>query len=367
MLTGSLLFAACSANAHEDDCGIPAAELVSSDAGARVVDDAPPFPIQWLGDTLLADAAQGSLDERGYEWPFEHLLPLLDGAAVIANAEGPITTLTEPYDRKQPWTYNAQPEAGPALATAGVSAVSLANNHAMDRGPEGLADTTRALESGGIEVFGGGPNRAAALRPLLIKTPHGTVAVVGLAQGYGARKTAAEDRAGTLVAERCTIREAASEARAAGARWLVGFVHWGSNYSEVQHSQEAQARFFAEAGYDLVIGHGPHVEQPVASIGGMPVLYSLGNFVFGTPGRFSDDFPGYGVIATTELVSSGFERIRLRCIRTDNDFVRFQPRLCSAEESAEVLTAMHPGVRLDEAGGTLALPLASAPEIGAVE
>ena len=177
------------------------------------------------------------------------------------------------------------------MASVGVTAVSLANNHAMDRGPQGLADTLQAFETAGIDAFGGGSNRETALQPLLIETPYGAVGVVGLGQGYGTRKTAGENRAGTLATDRCTIREAAALARTSGARWVVGFVHWGSNYSKVQHSQEAQARFFADAGYDLVVGHGPHVEQPITSVEGMSVLYSLGNFVFGTPGTILERVP----------------------------------------------------------------------------
>ena len=61
-------------------------------------------------------------------------------------------------------------------------------------------------------------------------------------------------------------------------------------------------RALAEAGYDLVIGTGSHTAQPVEMALGTPVLYGLGNFVFGTPGRF-DTFGevGIGLVATVQL------------------------------------------------------------------
>ena len=102
-----------------------------------------------------------------------------------------------------------------------------------------------------------------------------------------------------------------------------------------------------------MIGHGAHVQQEIEILDGVPVLYSLGNFVFGTPGRFSAAFPGYGLIATSHLGAGGFSALTLRCILTDNDAVRFQPRPCSEAVSARVLPALHPELELDGAEGTL--------------
>ena len=135
----------------------------------------------------------------------------------------------------------------------------------------------------------------------------------------------------------------------------MGFVHWGANYSEVLHSQRAQARQFAEAGYDLVIGHGPHVVQPIDFVDGMPVVYSLGNFVFGTPGRFTEEFPGFGLAVTTALGPRGFEELLVQCLRTDNDAVRFQPQPCDADDAERVLPPLNDAMRVDGAAGTLVL------------
>ena len=238
----ALLGAAC-ASAAEPECGEPDSAMVAPAGSGSGGGSAAEFHIQWLGDTLLADAAEPSLRARGYDWAFARVQPLLDGDYIVANAEGPITELTAKWDRSQRWAYNAAPAAADALAAAGISAAGLANNHALDRGPDGLADTIGYLEAAGIATFGAGADRAAALRPLLIETPHGRVGVVALGQGYGARKNAGGSSAGTVPATRCAVEEGASLAREAGARWLVGYVHWGSNYSELQTSQRRQARF----------------------------------------------------------------------------------------------------------------------------
>ena len=143
-----------------------------------------------------------------------------------------------------------------------------------------------------MATFGAGSDLDAALRPLIVETPHGRVGVMAFGQGGGVRKNASESRPGIAVLTRCNAAEGARLAREAGARWVVAFVHWGVNYADVVHAQRRQAALLAAAGYDLAVGHGPHVAQPVEVVGEMPVAYSLGNFVFGTPGRFTDRRPG---------------------------------------------------------------------------
>ena len=70
------------------------------------------------------------------------------------------------------------------------------------------------------------------------------------------------------------------------------------------------------------------------------MLWSLGNLTFGTPGRWDEQFPGYGLVASTRFGADGLDRIELRCIVTDNSLVSFQPTPCPADEASEVLGAL---------------------------
>src|SRR5829696_2637022 len=237
------------------------------------------YEIVWTGDILLADAAQPYLDEYGYTWPFEHVQPLLEGDFVIGNAEGPITERSQPYFERQRWSYNAEPEAAQALAVS----------------EEWSTGAVAGPGQPGTVPFGGG-----------------------------------------------TIARGKELAEAAGARWTIAYVHWGENYSTVTSKQRRLAASFAQAGYDLVIGHHPHVQQEVELIDGMPVIYSLGNFTFGSEGRFTEEFPGYGLVARTLLGEEGFAGIELACILTDNDFVEYQPQPCDEEQARAVMEGLGP-------------------------
>jgi poly-gamma-glutamate capsule biosynthesis protein CapA/YwtB (metallophosphatase superfamily) len=321
-------------------------------------DDGDAYTILWVGDTFLGDAAQERLNTERYDWPFAYMRVLLNDAFVdadynIANAEGPITTIFEPYDPLQRWSYNALPPYAQALADAGINAVSLGNNHSLDRGPQGLDDTIGYLSAAGVHSFGAGMNAAEAETPFLIDTPHGVVGVVALGNDWGETRTATDDHAGTIVLNEQSIQRGYELARAAGADWVVAFVHWGHNYTGVNDNQRQMAALFASAGYDLVIGHGPHVVQPIEIIDGMPVVYSLGNFVFTTPGRFADDYPGIGLIAASRLDADGFHTLVFQCILTDNDLVNYQPQACAASLSQRLFTSLHPDVELEYGYGVL--------------
>jgi hypothetical protein len=309
--------------------------------------DAPPFELVFAGDLLLADAAQPLLDQHGYTWPFEHITALLEGEYLIANAEGPITTLTQPWDPDQRWSYNAQPAAAQALAEIGIDALGFSNNHTMDRGVEGITDTLTHLEAHRIAAFGAGLNLAQAQQPLLIETPHGIVAVIALGENWGADRTAGENTAGTVPLSKASIKNGYEIAQAAGADWVIAYLHWGSNYSEISDTQRRWGKEFARVGYHLVIGHGAHSLQPIEIINGIPVVYGLGNFVFGTPGRFSEEFPGYGLIAAAELGPNGFDRLRLNCIQTDNQIVYFQPQPCTPAQAQQVFSSLFDGLLIE--------------------
>lgn len=308
-----------------------------------------PFEVVWGGDILLGDAAQPHLDEHGYAWPFEHLTDELRADYLIGNGEGPITEREEPFFPDAEFDYNARPEAAAGLAAAGFDAIGLSNNHILDRGPEGMADTRRHLEEAGIRPFGAGL-LGEAEEPLIVSTPSGSVAVLAFGSAWQAGEVATARVVGTIPLADETIQRGHRMATDADASWVVAYVHWGTNYAPIDDDQRRFASSFAAAGYDLVIGHHPHVVQEIEVIDGMPVLYSVGNLAFGTPGRFTPDAPGLGLIVRTRFGEADGPEITLRCIVTDNEIVEFQPEPCSIAEARQVFSHLGPSVQILDDG-----------------
>jgi hypothetical protein len=339
-------------------------------AAAGVLDQPPPVAVvsrdvpvgsdgkltlQFVGDVMLGNEVQHQIDLRGngYDWPFAAVRDSTAAADfVMAVSATPITSVAEPWNRAKYYSYSSRPESAGALARAGVDAVSLANEHAFDRGPQGLSDTIVNLDAADVASVGAGLDRARAEQPLLLRTEVGTIGIVAMGENFGHRVT--EDAAGTLVMDPSTVRRSAGLAREAGADWVIAFVHWGDNYAPISSEQRAFAGEFAAAGYDMVVGSGPHSAQPIEFIGAMPVVYSVGNFVFGTRGQWgSTGMPGLGLVVALELGRGTPPRLAVRCIVTDNPAVDYQPRFCDVPQAQAFLPTLHPQLLLEGDVGVL--------------
>jgi poly-gamma-glutamate capsule biosynthesis protein CapA/YwtB (metallophosphatase superfamily) len=302
--------------------------------------------VTFLGDTLIGGEAQEVLDRKGPGWAFDGIRPLLaDSDLVVANHEGPITLREEPArklvtGRKRYW-YRALPESVAALTEAGIRVVSLGNNHVLDFGPGGLADTIAALDGAGIAHCGAGPTRRAARRPAVVEVGSVRFGFLSFMQRYKIYVTeelyASKDRPGSV---RLSVPRAKADlARLEGRVDVrVALTHWGRNYRAVNGRQRRLAGELVAAGADLVIGHHPHVPQPVSLVNGVPVCFSLGNGPVGTPGRFHSGRQPYGLVVSIDFdAGAEIRRIGVAVIFVDNADVGFQPRITEPDESRRLL------------------------------
>src|SRR6185312_11918451 len=110
-----------------------------------------------LGDTGPGDAAEGTLRQQGYDYPYRATVDLVRGADLaITNLEMPLTERGSPPTLYKDYIYRARPEAAAALAWAGIDVVSLANNHVIDYGDVGLDDSLTYLHQAGLATLGAG-------------------------------------------------------------------------------------------------------------------------------------------------------------------------------------------------------------------
>lgn len=344
----SLLLAAWQASRADDPPSAAYAEIVATarQPGAASVAIA--------GDTMVGDAANDLIAAEGLPALLAGVEGMLrDADASVVNVEAPITARTQAYDPAARYSYASPPETAPALAAIGVDVLQLGNNHIMDRGAAGIADTTALAAGSGLATVGAGANRAEAARPIVIRTEAGVVGLVSFGEDYGRDRRAGRDSAGMVPFSAAALRQQERVARQAGADWVIALVHWGENYAEIDDAQRYWARALVEAGYDVVVGTGPHLLQPVELIDGTPVAYSIGNFVFSTQGRFASvGRMGLGAVATVTFSGDG-GTLALRCIRTDNTVVGFVPRECDPTESAAAAIDLEGGLAWQGPTGTV--------------
>lgn len=251
-----------------------------------------------------------------------------------------------PTEGKQ-FTFRARPETVSYLSDMGVDLVSLANNHAYDYGPEALTDTFDTLRGAGIPYVGAGRNISEARKPVYYIVGDIKIAFVSATQierlDTPDTKEATEDSPGVF---RCwngerlleTIREADQN-----SDFVVAYIHWGTeNVAELDWAQLKQAPELVDAGADLVIGDHPHCLQPIGVVGGVPVIYSLGNFWFNS--KTLDTGMVEVVIDETGIVSYQF----VPCLQSG-----CKTTLLEGTEKERVLSymrGMSEGVRIDEEG-----------------
>ena len=201
----------------------------------------------------------------------------------MVNLETAITERGAPVPGK-PFTWRAPAGALDAVAGAGVDVVTMANNHAVDFGEVGLADTLAAIDDSPIPVIGIGRDEAEAFAPAVFDVRGVKVAIVSASQvveettSYYAAGTATPGIASALPRDRLlrAVREARQEADV-----VVAYVHWGlEGYTCPGDEAIAAARELEAAGADVILGSHAHRVNSAGWLGDSYVHFGLGNFVY---------------------------------------------------------------------------------------
>jgi hypothetical protein len=309
--------------------------------------------ILFVGDTHFGENYQENLSENilvteGYQYTIQNFTEFLQQAdTVIANLETPVTDLEEsPFPNKS-YLHWADPVLAPFhLLSNNISVVSLANNHALDFGLGGLDQTLEVLEDEGFSWFGAGTDDAAAGAPYIHEYQVGdqsfTIAVFGAMEYRSSYDANYDWFAGETApgVKRLSAVDIAAQVLALKTAnpdiFVVAFPHWGSNYSFKTSAQTEMGHDLINAGADIVIGHGSHMMQEVERYQDKWIIYSLGNMVFGSPGRYaSADGPPYGLIFELSLEDTGAAvraDFRLYPIFTNNLVTNYQSRYTSEGE-----------------------------------
>jgi hypothetical protein len=232
------------------------------------------------GDTMLG---RGVAERLASEPPEALFAPDVvafarDADRFILNLECCISERGEPWpDPRKPFFFRAPPAAIDLLIHLGVDCVTLANNHALDFGPDALADTLELLGSAGIGHVGAGPDVASARASGVLDADGFRLEVMGLAD-HPADFAAGPDRPGIAHANLADgVPSWLTEAMARSTSDAILVTpHWGPNMTPDPVPAVARAaRSLVEAGVTLIAGHSAHVFHAVDG----RVLFDLGDFL----------------------------------------------------------------------------------------
>ena len=247
---------------------------------------ADPVTLLFSGDIYLSDHVLNAYDKAGgitgvLDDGFRSVIAKADYFA--ANEEFPFSSRGTAAPDKQ-YTFRLPESRLPIMNEIGVDLVTLANNHSLDFGTDALLDTCSALDGAGILHVGAGSNSEEARKPAIVDVGGIRVGFIGASRVIPvASWTAGASSPGLLTAYDPTLLLQTIEETRPLCDYLVVLIHWGVEREEmpVDH-QTSLGRQCIDAGADLVVGSHPHVLQGIEYYNGKPIVYSLGNFIFGS-------------------------------------------------------------------------------------
>ena len=297
----------------------------------------------FVGDVMLGRLVNDILRERPPVYPWGNTLSIFQGVDVrICNLECVIS------DKGTPWLltpkvfhFGSDARNVETLKIAGIDAVSLANNHALDYGYDAMLDMLKILDDAGIHHAGAGVNFEEASRPAIFEIGRKKIGFIAFTDNEPDWESATEipgvfyvpidihdNRAKRLFEIVRKTREKTD--------FLIVSTHWGPNWGyRPQPEHIPFGHTLIDAGADVVFGHSCHVFQGIEIYNDRPVIYSAGDFI--------DDYAvdeiernDQSFIFTLEIHNSKIFRLRLYPTVISD----FQARLATQSEAKEIMDKM---------------------------
>lgn len=196
---------------------------------------------------------------------------------------------------------------------------SMANNHTMDYGKEGLNDTLRFLQQSGKGCFGAGNNKIEALKPLVIDVRNIKIAFLA----FNRFNVAKDNKAGTAPEDFYYLRNVIGQLKREGC-FVIVIPHWNYQWIEYPAPDERKKGYdMIDSGADIIIGAHPHVVQGYEIYKGKYIYHSLGNFVFRDT-KYTKTIPAFGksFVLTIDLAPDMTYGVSITPTYTSNDGVR---------------------------------------------
>ncbi len=272
---------------------------------------------------------------NNYLYPFEETHQITTtGDIVFGNLETPLIDGT--VVPAGGMVFRANPKSVEGLTFGGFNMLSLANNHIKNKGTDGITNTINVLDNAEINFAGAGINLEEAQKPKIIE-------INGIKFGFLAylddafvpdSYLATNDNSGSPNMDINKLIEDLDELKEISDVMIVS-MHSGIEYTlNPTQKQYDFARASIDNGAKLVIGHHPHVVQPIEKYKDGYILYSLGNFIFD---QMWSEETREGAIAIINFEQTSISNIELIPIKI---YDYSQPRVLNSEEGADILKRM---------------------------
>src|SRR5690554_572148 len=247
----------------------------------------------------------------------------------IVNLEAPVTASNSKILKTGPYLKAHEESTKKILKALNVDIVTLANNHVLDYDEKGVDDTLDFCRKNKIKTVGAGMNLEEAAKTLYVDTKEGKIALVNFAENEWASAT--DKTAGANPMDVIDNAKQIQNAREQ-ADYVIVIIHGGHEYYNLPSPRmQKQYRFYAEQGADIIIGHHTHCISGKEVYKGVPIYYSLGNFLFTNPSSFEDWY--IGIVLELTIINGKLE-VQLHPVKQTKEY--FQISLPEGEEKQNV-------------------------------
>ncbi|MFC1567023.1 CapA family protein [bacterium] len=232
-----------------------------------------------VGDIMLDRGVKTRILRNNTNHPFEKVSFFINEFDLaFCNLECPLTDKGVPLNKK--YCFEASPNYINALKKSGFNILSIANNHTIDMGRDAFLETKKTIEDKGLYAVGGGKNQEEARKPIILEINGLKFAFFGYIDMLLEALVYLENKPYPAWANSDEIIKQIRAVRKEVDFIVVSF-HWGVEFQQIPTINQVKfAHELIDAGADLILGHHPHVLQPIEIYKDKYIVYSLGNFVF---------------------------------------------------------------------------------------
>jgi poly-gamma-glutamate synthesis protein (capsule biosynthesis protein) len=286
-----------------------------------------------VGDIMPAHRLEPFIEKYGPTYPYKDTLSILKEADIaFANLETPLSTKGVPVVNKE-YTFRALPAAAEGLKEAGFDVLSLANNHILDYGKEALLETREVLDSKMIFHIGAGENIHQASQPVILQIKDKNFGFLAYSNTLPREFWAEKDKEGTAYGKYSTVKKDVRALKGKVDFVIVSF-HWGNEEDiSPQEYQRKLAHIAIDSGADIILGHHPHTLRGIEIYKEGIIIYSLGNFAFGSWSERAKE----AAIFRFSFLKNELHSLEIIPLDVYNKRVKFQPQILKKEEATGVL------------------------------
>jgi len=289
------------------------------------------------GDVMLGSWVQNVILENGWDYPFRNIDSILTRADIVfANLEAPFGTKDSAAFEKT-YTFQVAPDLVKVLTAGKINVVSVANNHILDFGVEDLFETMTLLNQNNIQYSGAGKNLPEARQPARMEAKGKKIAVACYSLTFPEEFWATDTTAGTCFPFDTFFYDDLRKFKVENDLVIVSF-HWGGELLQYPKPYQLELAHNAiKVGADLVIGHHPHVVQGIELYRGKMIVYSLGNYIFGS---YSESVKE-SMLLKFYFGTNGLSACKIYPLNVYNKEVEFQPQLLTEQNKQTFLEGLN--------------------------